>query len=936
MARISRPFLFSILASVGCVLLALTWSGSCSLVVIGAETINKAPLTGTANLPLLEDLIRCPFLDSGGHGGIFSDTYARFLIVNCTSDTGLIALASCNSALARVNTIEVYHQGFVVPGEDGTDTVLIPDGTFMATAMPLLTHVASSSSPYTAGALATYSGGIDFTKATGITLQVTLAAGSNAQANGGLIASLIRGVRGLVNLDDDNTKFPIVILPIESGASGTLFNPCNPGHVLYGVSLPSLYTPSPGTRPYLLIWYPSFSDNEDLCGVPHPNAYYSLTVTDTWGGGKFSSCSDTSFSSPNPRDYYQANFHQVTDDWDYLPSTFLQGAVSRYTNLSFYPFLSASGSIAPGVRLASVLACINSKDSSSALFGRVGAIVVHCDDLYASTTFDSHFKTCQIALFAVREQLGTTGNLFVSVGLSTVGAAGDLPLNVQGQYAVATTYGTLVSGAVIRLRFNEGASLRSEVEANFAGVAAFASAFSSIFLQADPDESRFSLILRFNETACGWNGPLAPQGTGAAQTSVYRSCTVAGVNCLFATTGPVPTDTAKTECGFPAGSILGWESFRGVATAPTDGGIPLAADCDDGNAITPAYQDVTILSGAPLEGPVFRYGSVGAWLTLYTANNDPTTTACAFSGDGAGASYGIVVCDPNSAAFPNNCLGGFDNLRNASETVAIIAGVPLDPTSGALANTARTFGGLLDQAAWAGASGGLDNTGRALGDLLNKAGWSGIYLNLTFETWTDSHNNIVAVVDFVKTLVAATNLPSGSDLTIGLIIQNASVCTAGGALYTPTATEALFPLLTQAVSGGVSFVLLAGDTPSVSALPGLCGFGPSRVGYLIRASRAFNGSCENVSLSYDLVTFSPSVTPTKPADEGGDDGGGDDPGDGGESGPSPYWAFFAIPGAAILVCFGSAGTAAVINRRRHRQSSHVIPTSNPSSPYELE
>ena len=130
----------------------------------------------------------------------------------------------------------------------------------------------------------------------------------------------------------------------------------------------------------------------------------------------------------------------------------------------------------------------------------------------------------------------------------------------------------------------------ANVTANFAGVAAIATAFSIIHLQTTAPSTKFNLVFQFDQSYCDIGGPLAPQGSGSDTNSVYASCNVDGINCLFSTTYAAATGSGAAACGFPETSVLSWATFHGVATADTNGIEDNPRACND-TTITPCLPE---------------------------------------------------------------------------------------------------------------------------------------------------------------------------------------------------------------------------------------------------------------------------------------------------------------------------------------------------------
>ena len=807
--RTFKTFLLCSLAAVGCVLLVLAVSGVGDAVVIKAGTINTANGTLT---PLLEDLIKCPFQ---GAGGVIADNAsANFVLVDCSGADGvLINLTHCNAALTAVNTIT------------------LTTGT-MATAMPLLRYSVLPNSPYTAGYFATYAAGIHFTKATGVAFQVNLEENAPA-ANAESIESLIQGARGLVNLTGDSSpKLPVAIYAVDS-ADGA--NPCLVGNDLSGINVTAQYDRSPGTVAYLML---NVSDTGSAqCDVALTNTFKAGKILDSFDSGT-GACSVSNFGGhdPKPPAFYTGFFANVSTIHPNNPVILLTG-IETTTGLNFYPHLSASGVIANTTDLASAIACINSTDSRSAGYGTVRAFVVRCFSFHTGLDLELHFKACQTALHTVRGIVGNAPKLLVSAQLSTFPGATAPPISLQAQLAVAAIYDTAVDGAVIRLEINKDASTPAQIQANFDGAGAVASAFSALYLQAGQSSDKFNLILHFDQSDCAPGGPLAPQGQEGNQTSIYTSCNVDGVNCLFTTTYATATSTDFTTCGFPMGSVLSWEAIRGVATALTSSAEPNATDCN-ATAITPAYHSPTIASINFLDGPAFRFGPIGAFLTPEEAGTE-ANAACVFSEDGAAASYGVVLCDLTSGDFPDDCVAGFEALRAVNGSAAIVASVAPNANS-------REFTSLA-----------MD-TGRLLG----KARWAGVYIDFIF--FGEATSNIDDIVTFVETMVGATTLPAGSDLTIGIRAISTAECMPGGDLYQAEENSTMNARLTSVVSEGISYVMFFGDTPNTTVTE-LCGFNTTRLGYEAVVDRTFGGTCSSVTLAYDLLALPPAVAPVNPS-----------------------------------------------------------------------
>ena len=914
MERTSKALLLSTLTIVTFLLLVTLASGLGDIVVIASSTINNAPTSGTTDLPLREDLVMCPFLVPE-LGGIFDYNFADFVVVNCTNATGLIPLADCNSAITKTAPYSIR----------GYPTIPIP----------LLPYNSSGANPYTAGYYATYVGGLDLGETNGIAFQVNLKAGAAAD-NAAVIESVVQGARGLVTLSGANTTLTVVIYTVDSTGAA---NPCADGNDLDGVNFPSLYTLSPNTQAHLIL---NVSDSgSSRCDAQ--DAVSMIGHSPNFSNGS-RSCTPSRFSSSDPRTYYPANFVSA-DCVDICVAHRLGDEIGKHTDLNFYPHLSARGILGSDIDLASVIACINSTATTSVSFGSVRALVVECDDFHTVSTILEHLHACQTALDRVRRLVGSSVKLLVSFQLRVIPEPEDYPASIQGLYAVSALYDTSVVGAVIGLGLNATATSEAAVEANFAGVTTIVHAFSSIFSQGGGSGVTFNLILRFNPSYCDAAGPLAPYSTGLRLISVYSSCVMSGMNCLFASDFASVTAGTSTACGFPETSVLSWVPFRGVATGATIGTGPNTTKCD-GSTVVPGYSNMTIASTGVLDGASFEFGTIGGSITSGAAGTG-AAAACVFSGAGAGASYGIVVCNSSSPNFVEACVSGFGALRGAATDAAIVA----------------RFGANAS-------SDDLNSLGLTAGKLLNATGWSGAYIDLMFGDGIDAGTNLQVVTHFVETIVGATTLPSGTELTIGIGVSSSSACLAGGALYSSNVNTTLYTHLTDVVSSGVSFVLLPRDTPSVSVTQ-LCGFDMTRVGYELQVVRTFAGTCSSVDLSYGLVTLSstaapitpssfpitpldpsttfipatpldPSTTfipttplylPGVPLNPSSPRGGG-----AGESSPSPYWAFFAIPGAAILICFVSTGLVAAIYFYHHRRQDRylrLISTLNPSTSIEL-
>ena len=859
MVRTSKPLLFTAFAAMGWMFLTLVMSGASDAVLVKAGTVNSAPTVGHANLPLLQDLIKCPFQTSGNLFG----SPVHFLLVDCSDDHGgLLNLTDCNSALAKVRTINLASSSSPVP----------------APAVSLLPYNVSTPSPYTAGYYAVYVAGLDFLNLTGIAFQVNLVGGATS-SNAEVIGSLVQGARGLVNFTGTVTALPVVVFPLDATVTA---NPCASNMDLSGVNMTSLFARAPDTVAYLTLNVSNLPSTAPFCDVAVTHVFEvgpSPSFNGTTG-----SCSAAKFTGtpPNPRTFYPSNFVSVADNNSSAPTTFIPGVVGP-SNLNFYPYLNASGSVANGTDLASAIACINSTASSLTDFGSVSALVVECDDFQTDDTFLEHLKTCQTALHTIRNKIGLNTELLVSVQLSATPKSLSLPATRQSQFIASSVYDTSIAGAVIQLYVNETATTPANVTANFAGIAATASVFSAIFSQAAASGDQFNLFFRFDQAYCASGGPLAPQGTGDDTTSVYTNCNVAGVNCLFSSPYATGTGTGATMCGFPESSLLSWEPFRGVVTAPTTGTETNTTACN-ASTVVPSYASVTLASKESLAGTRLKFVSIGGRITPASAVTG-ANVLCLFSGDGANASYGVVECNSSSADFVNDCAGGFKILHGASAGAVIVAYFGVNASSGNLAELATTAGGLLDEVAW-----------------------RGVYLDVELTGGPGAAANLEAVTTFVETMVNATTLPTDFNLTIGIVVDSVAECLTGGVLYSFNPNMTLYSRLSGAISEGVSFVLILGE---ISAVPvtEVCGFNKTRVGYELAVTRNFSGSCSSVSLTYDLVTLPVAVGPDNTSGCGG--GGG-----GGKSNPSPYWALLAIPGAGILICFVAGAAFGILQHRR--------------------
>ena len=211
------------------------------------------------------------------------------------------------------------------------------------------------------------------------------------------------------------------------------------------------------------------------------------------------------------------------------------------------------------------------------------------------------------------------------------------------------------------------------------------------------------------------------------------------------------------------------------------------------------------------------------------------------SSDGAGAHYGIVVCDLTSDNFTGDCNDAFDSVRNVNDSAALVVGFSADADSDGFSGLATTIGE----------------------DILNAREWGGAYLSLTFSENATAGDNLGNVTSFVSTMVGATTLPEGSNLTVGFDFGSAEVCLSGGALHSSDTTMTLYSRLTSAVSEGVSYVLFFGVTPNTTTTE-LCGFNATRVGYEVFADRTFGESCSNVTSGYVLGVLPSAVAPSSP------------------------------------------------------------------------
>ena len=273
-------------------------------------------------------------------------------------------------------------------------------------------------------------------------------------------------------------------------------------------------------------------------------------------------------------------------------------------------------------------------------------------------------------------------------------------------------------------------------------------------------------------------------------------------------------------------------------TAPNSGNETNATACN-ATSVLPAYGPATLASSANLSGSAgLAFPSVGGGITSEAAGTE-AIVQCIFSSDGAGAQYGIVECDSTSDNFTGDCNDGFDSVRNVNDSAPIVVAFSANASSDGFSGLATTVGG----------------------DILNARGWGGAYMSLTFSENATAGDNLGNVTSFVSTMVGATNLSEGSNLTIGFDFGSAAVCLSGGALYSSDTTMTLYSRLTSAVSEGVSYVLFFGGTPNTTTTE-LCGFNATRVGYEVFADRTFGETCSNVTSGYVLGVLPSAVAPS--------------------------------------------------------------------------
>ena len=392
MNRPSKSFLFSALAVMGWVLLALAVSGVTDAVVIEASEINNANSTTT---PSLNNLINCSYQTSDGV--IANNSAADFVLVDCSDvDGAMIALSDCNSALTAVSGVDL-------------------GGNTTATAMPILPYSVSDATLATAGTIAVYGGRIDFSVATGVAFQVNLRENSTPE-NADAIKAVIQGLRGLVTLSGDPLpSLPVAIFAVDSTDTT---NPCSEGvGDLFGINVAAQYDLSPNTVPYLILNV-VVSNTTDLCDVEATNVFGTSSVDGSFSTNESAICYSGNFGTgaPDPQLFYPLFFVNVTVNPS-NPTALLTG-VAGASDLNFYPNLDANGSAASTTDLTSAVACVNSTDSGLSQFGGVDSLVVRCENLHEAEDLETHYKDCQTALYSVRALIGADTRLLISVRLS--------------------------------------------------------------------------------------------------------------------------------------------------------------------------------------------------------------------------------------------------------------------------------------------------------------------------------------------------------------------------------------------------------------------------------------------------------------------------------------------------------------------------------------
>ena len=844
-------------------------------VVIRASTINGAPTTGTTNLPLLTNLLTCPTLPSDD--GIF-DVGSQFVLVDCSAEAvnsvganisgRLLPLSECNGALVKAAS---------VVGSSGVP-VLPP--------IPLLPFIVSlDANAYSYGFYATYVGGLEFSYMTGVGLGVNTVSGQVGE-NAAAIGSLVQGVRGLVSRSASELGFSVVIF-VNGSTPNT--NPCSTSGDLFGVDIVGEFAQAPNTLAYLLVNSTTLTAFSDLCQVPEPRAYGGDSVPGLFSTNNASVCSANNFLiHAAPFEYYPVSLVSVDPTTPLLPTSLLGNSVVAHTGLYFYPYLNGSRTIEYGTDLESAIECLVSNSSTSSEFGTVGALVVACGNLEQAEGIDERLTICTTALFGVQQILDSSIPVLMSCQLTTnPDVSTDLTSDIQALMAISSFYGNLIAGVVIQLDVNRSANTSTSIGANFGEIGTIAQVFSSIFFQASSsllnNTSQFNLVLHFDPSWCDSDGPLATQGSGDNHTSVYSSCNVSSVNCLFATTIAIPA--VGNTCGFPPASTVSWAPFRGVATAPHTGSSAGGQACND-LRVSGAYWPMTLGSTEPLEGDTFDFASVGGAISPLSASFS-VNASCVFSEDGIGADYGVVDCNSSAVDFVERCVAGFHYLRSADSGAPLVARFSMNVSSGEFQTLAESGS-----------------------EVLNKAEWGGAYVNLSFGSGSPNvTENLGFVSDFIHELVRRTQLPSGSNLTIGIGVSGPGVCQPGGALYSGDVNDTLYSRLTSENPSGVSFVLLPVVPGGGESDSELCGFDAGRVGYELLLSREFGGTCADVVLSYPGLTLRQDITPENPS--GTPDGGSG-------SGGTGYYAFFALPGLALVICIGATSATAIIYRRQNR------------------
>ena len=865
------------------------------IVVIPASIISAA-VNQSDPTPTLDNLIKCPTL-SIADGGIINPASATVLL-DCGELTNQTLLTTCNAVLTAV------------AGVVSDSAPILPPIAMVSVELESWT--------YSLGVFASYLGQVSLDSVSGLGLRVTLITPSEStrdetvQSNSFAFGALASGLRGVLTIPG-NITLPLWVFPVDVDGG----NPCASGGSLYNSSgtadLLGEFGSLADFQPYLIVNTTVTSDIP-LCQFTD-DLLFKQGVVPLWFTNSAGACNSKNFpEGAVPKTYYPSTFVPL-NDLLFAPTTLLTGT-GVVSNIELYPVLASAGVEYPSTDLAGVVGCVNSTTSAGAVFGSVAAFGVHCGSFGGALTSLFQVKVCSSALSRLRGVLGYDVPLFLYAHLQILASDPTHASSQEQAFFIASSMGNLgVNGLFLYINETAPVTVAPEVTTmNLEALENFTIGISSYFGLSEPNGT-FSTSYVVNPVECLDGGALGPVGSGSSLRDVGTICNDLDTLSCHLIVSDFRAPLSGT-CGFSGTDIRsgGWRSFYEVWVGATSGGTS-PVSCTSDSVVAATHGDVVTVTFPKLNSSVFgspfKSGSVGPLVAPSDVVNASGFVSCLVASGGVNASFGALECTSSDSGL-GSCRSGIVALRGGRSDLPIVT--------------------VFSRSA----SGELETAGSVAGDFTNSVGGAGVFVNLSFnEPGPNVTANIDTFVQYARGFSGRVDRSTGTNLTFGVILNNLDACVGSssqgpsgdsGYLYESDNNQTLYAKLRGAVGDNIS-VLLFVDTVTVSTGSASCGFPVTRVGYGLVVYRDFSSVEECVSVGDTFIVYTYSIHPSVA------------PGTGGGSAltpsPSPYWAFFALPCAALLLCLVSTGTVCVLyQRRRTHYATLEVPDFTPGVPGE--